>query len=865
MQIAELEARFSTLVMAVVEEMATPAELTEFRALLRDHPEFKFQYLEQIRIHALMCQRRERPASVPLAEEGKAQATERRGLDWGRLALKLGAVAAAAALFVAAGVAIEQQRAAEEPRSSSGGPAEQGVIEIVRHAGVSGLDVPAALPGALRLSTGHISVRLKSGVELQVLGPADMLVTGSMDVRLRTGRLLAHVPPKARGFMVQTPELELWDMGTRFGVSASEGMSDVFVFQGSVQVNESSGEAVDLCLEGEGVRAIRGERPLKFAADWKDAEKLLASVQGRALTREPEKTLKTAEMIADLWAERYMPRLAKDEWLAAGKRAAWDRRGRFVGAVTRPVEGDVAFGKRPRAPKSAGDGSGSVAKPAVKAAPDQIAETGSVIDFRNAVRREDSLIHLYTFEGPQADSAALRLMARAGSAHLVECFSDNNLPPLAYDKGYDALSYAGVSVAGTNNANCGRAWTTGAAITLPREMTVECVVSPTAIPQFHSGSVIAARASENQRGYFVWLRPTGTFETRVGNAAARTIASHVISGHWYYIANTYAFDGTRTTINSYYADLTAGTPLRHTVMDAVVEGGYGDSAVLGIGVLPNLWGNLQYFTSCAFDEVAFYTGVHDFETINSRFDTMRRPSPSVAYREIFPNDNNPELGFPCAGWQAHYGPSAVHTRAIRIPAYGTAFKEAVPAVASDPQDTGAVYGYLNNCGGPTCPSYLYWTDEVAGATDIGDLRLITFDARFRSGYTVRAALRVDSAGTPQTDDDLWFVSADCADIPGTGALTVPTSADEWHWHWLDVREAGWRPLAFLPGIVLEIGDVPTLLPGQGRITACGLFQDTHTFRYNARYDNFTLYAGRPVETMNVTGAPRWSGTVIRVQ
>jgi ferric-dicitrate binding protein FerR (iron transport regulator) len=59
MSIAEQEARFTLLVMAVVEATATTEELSEFRELMRAHPEFKLQYLEQMKIHGLMRYRQE--------------------------------------------------------------------------------------------------------------------------------------------------------------------------------------------------------------------------------------------------------------------------------------------------------------------------------------------------------------------------------------------------------------------------------------------------------------------------------------------------------------------------------------------------------------------------------------------------------------------------------------------------------------------------------------------------------------------------------------------------------------------------------------------------------------------------------------
>jgi len=83
MTIAEHEARFTYLVMALVENVAKPDEIAEFRALLRQYPEFKLQYLEQMRLHGLMVRRqamsRTRAACGGAAESGIAGAAVTAG------------------------------------------------------------------------------------------------------------------------------------------------------------------------------------------------------------------------------------------------------------------------------------------------------------------------------------------------------------------------------------------------------------------------------------------------------------------------------------------------------------------------------------------------------------------------------------------------------------------------------------------------------------------------------------------------------------------------------------------------------------------------------------------------------------------
>jgi len=233
------------------------------------------------------------------------QAADGSGGTWKRAWWKV-AAAAAAAVVAATGWQATTARRSEESGVRSGG-AVSGSVVLVRGAGMAGLELPGRLPGAVRLEAGQATVRLVSGVVLTLLGPLELEVRDAMRVRLDRGRLLAAVPPVASGFTVRTGELEVWDIGTVFGVSAGDGRSEVFVFKGEVQVNEASGEPVDLCGAGEGVRASGRQRPFKFAADWPEARKVLASARGASAPADPGAAFEAAGRVAEMWVRRYAP------------------------------------------------------------------------------------------------------------------------------------------------------------------------------------------------------------------------------------------------------------------------------------------------------------------------------------------------------------------------------------------------------------------------------------------------------------------------------------------------------------------------------------------------------------------------------
>ncbi|HRR35433.1 MAG TPA: FecR domain-containing protein, partial [Kiritimatiellia bacterium] len=238
---------FAALTALVLERRATPEELARFRDLLRAHPEFLEMYRRQIMLASLLpaLSLWESPASDAEVSEEQATVDRQNPAVFGRDPCRRPAVRWRRALMVMAAAFLVLVTgiwfgvpALNAARHAHGGSheARQPALQIVRRSQDALLELPDALPGRVCLVTGLAVVKLASGVELSLLGPSSLEVCDTMQVRLASGRLLADVPLHAVGFTVQTQELELWDLGTVFGVTVSNGVSDVFVFQGSVQV-----------------------------------------------------------------------------------------------------------------------------------------------------------------------------------------------------------------------------------------------------------------------------------------------------------------------------------------------------------------------------------------------------------------------------------------------------------------------------------------------------------------------------------------------------------------------------------------------------------------------------------------------------
>jgi hypothetical protein len=227
----------------------------------------------------------------------------------------------AAAILLGGGAAwyaVDANLKAEEYGARGGQTVDSAVpvVRLVSQNGAKRLELPGTLPGMARLEAGEMVVKLQSGVELTVMGPSELEVRDCMQVRLAKGRMLVHVPYWATGFTVRTKDLEVYDLGTVFSVSAGETVSEVFVFKGSVQVNETgegwsgtalSGAGVGICEAGEGVLAKGGETPMRFEADSEDVQRLFEPVKGCAALKKPACAFQVVRLIADIWEARYMP------------------------------------------------------------------------------------------------------------------------------------------------------------------------------------------------------------------------------------------------------------------------------------------------------------------------------------------------------------------------------------------------------------------------------------------------------------------------------------------------------------------------------------------------------------------------------
>lgn len=94
------------------------------------------------------------------------------------------------------------------------------------------------------VSQGTVELKFDSGVRAVISSPADFTLTHDGVLEMPEGSGWFDVPAKAKGFTVQTKELYVVDLGTRFGVYARADEADqVHVFKGLVEAVSLRGRA----------------------------------------------------------------------------------------------------------------------------------------------------------------------------------------------------------------------------------------------------------------------------------------------------------------------------------------------------------------------------------------------------------------------------------------------------------------------------------------------------------------------------------------------------------------------------------------------------------------------------------------------
>lgn len=107
-------------------------------------------------------------------------------------------------------------------------------------------------PGPLRLKSGLVQVVFYSGARIGVQGPAELELISQNRASCRQGLLTVEVPPQAKGFRVDTPQVSATDLGTSFGLAVNNHQTQVHVFKGRVELQSALGKTNQVIVATSG-------------------------------------------------------------------------------------------------------------------------------------------------------------------------------------------------------------------------------------------------------------------------------------------------------------------------------------------------------------------------------------------------------------------------------------------------------------------------------------------------------------------------------------------------------------------------------------------------------------------------------------
>ena len=170
----------------------------------------------------------------------------------------------------------------------------------------------------LTMESGLIELAYhEAGVHILAAAPLTAKLESTMRVDLGKGEMKLVVPPQGVGFVVDTPERQITDLGTSFVVKASEVGSSVLVLDGQVAVNGESDDERQLMGEGELAKFGRdGQVQVRMRTErHPDIAELLAasltpaptSLRGRILGFDGEAAVQRLRRKQDVIARQILP------------------------------------------------------------------------------------------------------------------------------------------------------------------------------------------------------------------------------------------------------------------------------------------------------------------------------------------------------------------------------------------------------------------------------------------------------------------------------------------------------------------------------------------------------------------------------
>jgi len=263
---------FDDAVAAISYGTASEEQARALNELLRSNSTARDEYILRIELHSVLASE---PDLFTLTNEKKIAAPQNilpirssrsardQKLTWAV------ALAASVALLATGWFALRLSSRSDRKGTTSKAVAMLNRVVDARWSGsgeVPRLGAPLE-PGWLRLKSGLAQIVFYSGARVVIEGPAEFQIASPNEASCRGGRLTAEVPPQARGFHVGTPQMNMTDLGTAFGLEVKYRRTELHVFKGSVEFQAAVGTAKQKLKEGAGVVSENSRPPKLIHAD----------------------------------------------------------------------------------------------------------------------------------------------------------------------------------------------------------------------------------------------------------------------------------------------------------------------------------------------------------------------------------------------------------------------------------------------------------------------------------------------------------------------------------------------------------------------------------------------------------------------
>jgi hypothetical protein len=272
MKIAFPSLEFDDATAAVCHDSASDEQVRALNELLRSDAAARDEYILRLELHSRLASE---PDLFALTNENKAalganilppQARPRataRKLTW------VVALAACVAILAAGWWGLRPTQPTERQGTTSKAVAmlDRAVDAQWNQSGEAPRLGAPLEPGWLRLNSGLAQVVFYSGARVVIEGPTELQLISPSEASCRGGRLTADVPPQARGFRIRTPQMNVTDLGTAFGLDVRERRTELHVFKGRVEFEPAGGAAKRNLQEGSAVVAERLHPARLIAAD----------------------------------------------------------------------------------------------------------------------------------------------------------------------------------------------------------------------------------------------------------------------------------------------------------------------------------------------------------------------------------------------------------------------------------------------------------------------------------------------------------------------------------------------------------------------------------------------------------------------